>query len=367
MQINVEQIILNSLRKLNEENSLRLMALLNILHLNIDVLLNKSIEWFGDNPPDEFRSVLNSLIVLTTSFLEGGDVEDFLSEQDPELVEVSGLVEELIHDASQLFGFEKEVLVFDRHPASWIMVPKREFRKSLNDILLVFRPFMSMDTSCTFSVSENKTNLVIKINYERLSSSFPGIRNIQKPFFSYTVEPDEVKKIGMGLISATSGLSEMGAVVQLKPLHGGNSCQITITFPSMEFLETMAHVREDNKKHQTSRPVQTGTTGTVLIAVSDLIVEMILSEVLTESGYSVKRVSPKDIAGLIEETDTKGLVIDHSSVSAAAEVIAPACKSGLKTVVLHETDIAGEEALEGARYFRKPIELESIVGFLKGD
>ena len=68
--MDIEKLINTSLRRLTEEEELVRVAIVEILHNSMDVLVNNSFNWFGDEVPQEFKNVLRSLFSISTTFLD---------------------------------------------------------------------------------------------------------------------------------------------------------------------------------------------------------------------------------------------------------------------------------------------------------
>jgi hypothetical protein len=80
--MNIEEIISGTLIRLNQQQELRRLALLELLYKNIDGLIEHSESWFGDRPPSEYKKIIRSLMVISTTFLgEENDLREMVFDE----------------------------------------------------------------------------------------------------------------------------------------------------------------------------------------------------------------------------------------------------------------------------------------------
>jgi len=369
MAINIEQVIQNSIKRYTEDETLKRVTLLNILHLNIDILLLKMHDWFGDDIPDEYKKVINSLTTLTTSFLEEDlKIEDIIIENKVEKVHLATLINDVSTEFNRLFGFGDSKISFEADDNYYLIAPRKELTRALYGILLSSYSFMGNATECSIKVLENPSNVVIEIVFSDLIDSFPGVDRIQKVFFSYKY--DENKRIGVGVHSSISKLKELGANVKIKNLQGGNSFKITILFPSINFLKTIDEVR--------SRQVLEGAiekkSGNIILMVEDYIVEMVLAERFKDTGYNILRCDATKLKNYKDLKDLKGIIIDFSYIQNNFNNLDDFLKiipDYKKLLILYseednEKDIVTKK-IKGLITLKKPIEVEKIINHFFND
>lgn len=220
MSVDIDNLIKQALKKMTEQQALRRITLLNILHINIDILIQNASEWFGDEIPEGFRQVINSMMALTTSFLEGEvDFDDMLFEQSPEVVDVATVLNSISNEMNTLFGFADSRISIEAENNFQLIAPRKNLTRELYHILLAVTPFMEEESRCRINVSENYSNVVISLEFYDLNDKFPGTTSLKKAFYTY--QTGESAKVGMGINAAITSLKEMGAQVSVKYLQGG--------------------------------------------------------------------------------------------------------------------------------------------------
>ncbi len=362
--MDIEEIINNTLTRMRQEQELRRVALLELLYKNIDLLIDNASAWFGNDVPGDYKNIVRSLMVVSTSFLS--DDYDFRSMvfDDPfEEIEVNVLINEVVRETSSLDRNKKIILSFDRDHST-VMTSRKKLRNSLITIILAFMVFMDEHSGCDVTVAEDKSSVTINIRFGGLLPSFPGIDRMQKAFFPYLSGREY--RMGIGIDFALYTLRNIGAIVKVFSTGYGNTgTGITITFPTMEFHNLMNEIRI-NESLQTAK---TGE-GLVLLVTDDLILEMLIGEMLHENGYRIKKT---DIASLDKqrEEDCKAVIADLATLhrkrvaSSSFREWAGGCS---RVILIHGADVpVGDYLAEGVIPLIKPFDLDRIVNALEGD
>jgi len=362
MSIDIDKVIQQAVKKLTEEQALRRLTLLNILHINIDILIQNSFAWFEDDIPDEYRQVINSLMSLTTSFLEGEvNFEEMLLDQAPDIINIASVLTYISDEMNTLFGFADSRISIEAEDNFQLIAPKKELTREIYHVLLAVTPFMGEESRCTIKVMENHSNIMISMGFLDLNDKFPGIGDLKKAFFTYN--SGESSKVAMGLNSAIIALKEMGAQVSVKYLQGGNNIAVIISFPSMAFMKTLEEIRKKSPGSIESLEAGEG----VIIVVNDRIIEMLLQELLTGRGYEAVRTSVSKYRSMEKPEQWKGIVIDWDYIAdgfTGFEEFVATCEPVEKIIILF--DDTGDVHLpvftdKRVIVLKKPIEVDAIV------
>ena len=79
MSIDYDGIIKKSLEQIFHNIDQERTTVMNAVTGNVDILMNKSKEWFGGNVPEEYQRVIRSLSTLTSFLVEKRKNSDNLS------------------------------------------------------------------------------------------------------------------------------------------------------------------------------------------------------------------------------------------------------------------------------------------------
>ncbi len=358
----LDRVIKQALKKLTEQQALRRMTLMNILHINIDMLINNAFHWFDGEIPEEFQQVINSLMTLTTSFLEEEvNFESMVSEKTPEVVDVATVLTSISNEMNTLFGFADSRISIEAEDNFQLMAPPKELARELYHILLAMTPFMEEESRCRMEVTENYSNVIISFSFFDLRENFPGTASIRKAFYSY--QTGESRKVGMGLNTTINALRDMGARVDVRFLQGGNSIIVEVAFPSLSFMETVREIREENRGDEDALP----GGEEIIIVVQDRIIEMLLDEIFRKKGFIVSRMTLEKLKENSWSPGLKGIVIDCDYISrgyGGGNDFFKEWGDVEKVIILYEEK--DEHCLtnfrkKGVTVLKKPIEVDTIV------
>jgi hypothetical protein len=363
----IDEAVIESVRKFTAEIEQRRIIFQSVLNENIDILLHSSEKWFGEETPAGYRKVLHSLFALANSFM----LEEYEYDVKPEDSEKSGfdlnnLILDLLSEFEATFKFGNFNRETDGNDKYETFAPRERVRSALYNILISLYPFFEDSSVCDINIAKEHSNIIAVISFARLSGSFPGPVKIQRIFFPFLV--GKKYSIGIGIYSAITGLKDAGARVSVPGLNEEGSFKIIISFPTREFLDSL----DDVKSEKILRDRRKSKSGEILMASSDLILEMVMTEFLTENGYSIKKADLSNIETLKNPDSYKAFIIDIEHLNRKMVDLDECIErsSGFKRVIIvngSDDKIADKLIDSGFIVMEKPIEVDEIIRKLEGE
>ena len=305
--MNIEEIINSALTRLNQDQELRRLALLELIYKNIDSLIDNSSVWFGENVPREFKKVIQSLMIISTSFLgEEYDFREMIFDDPVEEVKVKLLISEIVREMCSI-DENKSFSLEDENSEPVVITSRKKLKNSLISIFLAFMVFMDKDSRCVITVRENKSSVILSLVFSDLLSSFPGVDRMQKAFFPYFFNNDY--RIGIGIDFSLYMLRNIGSVVKFSSTtYGETGASIDIVFPSLEFQDILNEIRNSQ-----SSEVKEKREGLVHLMTDDITLEMVIGEMLNENGYRINKIDLPLSEHVCTEA-SKAVIIDYASL-----------------------------------------------------
>ncbi len=363
----IGEAVEESVRKFTAEIEQRRIIFQSVLNENIDILLHNSENWFGRETPEEYKKVLHSLFALANSFmLEEYDYESKPGDTGKNRFELTELILDLFSDFKSTFKFGNYDLERDKNVKHEILAPREQVRKAFYNILISLYPFFRDSSLCEIKIRREYSNIITELSFNNLTDSFPGAVKMQRIFFPYIT--GKRYSIGIGIYSAITGLKDAGAQVYIPNLNETGNFKTTVSFPTIEFLNSLNEVRSQEILHDRRK----SKSGEILISSSDFILEMVLTEFLTENGYSINRTDLSNIETLENPHFYKAFIIDIEHIVIKKMEIKEFIElsSGFKQniIIYGSNDEISEELLNsGCMVMKKPIEVEEIIRILEGD
>ncbi len=367
LKMKIGEAVEESVKKFTAEIEQRRIIFQSVLNENIDILLHNSENWFGKETPEEYKKVLHSLFALANSFmLEEYDYELKPGDARKTRFELNKVILDLFSDFKSTFKFGNYNLERDKNVKYEILAPREQVRKALYNILISLYPFFRDSSLCEIKIRKEYSNIITEISFNDLTDSFPGAVKMQRIFFPYIT--GRRYSIGIGIYSAITGLKDAGAQVNIPNFNETGNFKITISFPTIEFLDSLNDVRSQEILHDRRK----SKSGEILISSSDFILEMVLTEFLTENGYSINRVDLSNIETLENSHTYKAFIIDIEHLVKRSieikEFIELSAGFKLNIIIYGSDDEIAEELLKsGCIVMKKPIEVEEIIRILEGD
>jgi hypothetical protein len=298
--MDIDQIIKETFQQLLTEFEVRKSSFLNIIHHNIDILVKNAQEWFGEDVPQEYTDVLNSLINLTIIYFEQN--RDFVrfSEQEYEVFDPRMVFNEIRDD--MLFLLNKDVTVLG-HDEIYVNSSRKIFKDSCLNMFLCVSQFAQPESEFIVKIENVMSSVKCEMTFSGLSSEMPELSKLLKVFYSYYAVQKYHFRIGLDI--PFSNIKKIGGIVNAQAKSGSNSIVIIVSLPSHEFLQTVDDIRRNNIDNKAAR-----YTGEVLVSVRESVLEMVLRENLVEAGYSIRVIPPEKIK--FEVSGGKALILDTS-------------------------------------------------------
>jgi len=333
-------------------------TVLNALMGNIDILMDKTDEWFGKDIPEEFSRVIRSLFSLSAFLLEKRN-------SSFEISKIKNLHEFNIHDfLSQFVNELKNILdlgemkiISDNREGEY-MIRSSEFilREAFYNIFFSLYPFMKRDSSCVIKLEENRINIAVEFIFDKLLKSFPGPSEIKKNIYTY--RHGEEDKIGIGIDSAIVSLRNAGAVLKINELISKEKFSLTIMFPALDFYADIEHVRAGNKK---SNSVLYG--GEIFLNINDPFMRLVITDTLHELGYSIthfvsSEFTTSDLTDLV-----KAVVLEYNTDNQVLiKKLENTSKKDLKIIIIcNENDLVDNPFLKYFMLIIKPFNVEDLI------
>lgn len=309
----IDQLIRDSIRKLNIDIEIRKSLFLSILHRNIDALVSNSEKWFGTNVPKEYIEILNSLVNFSVMFSDQIQTfNDVLHESSYEVIKPAEIINELTIDFIELINMRNFTTHYED---AEILTSRRIFKDSIYNIFLCISQYYLHDSSCDIEILKKSTTIHLNFLFRALSDQMPDISKLLRIFFTQKKndESNVEYKMRLGLNIAIENLKRIGGTFNITTMQGGN-VSVYITFPSNDFLESVNDIR----KHYLEMAVRP-QSGTVYLSCEDKVMELVLTETLSDTGYRVNLIRPEKISFESGITEASALIIDSGSIDILGE------------------------------------------------
>jgi len=299
--MDLDKIIKDSFQHLLAEFELRKSFFLNIIHSNIDILSLHAEEWFGEKVPSEFSAVLNSLLNLTAVYFDLN--RDFIrfSEQEYEVFPANDIFAEIKENFKYLLNRDIDL---DAGHDVIIRTSRKILIDSIINIFLCISQFSDRNTKFKVAIKNVNSSIKFEFRFTNLSKELPELAKLMKVFYSYYT--GSMYNFRIGLEIPISNIKKVGGIVHASMRSGNSELNLSISFPSYEFLKTVDDIR---KKSVESHADQ--YSGEIILSLRDNILEMIIRENLAEFGYTIKVLPPEKLKFL--NAPAKAVIFDNAS------------------------------------------------------
>ncbi len=363
MSIDYDSIIKKSLEQIFHDIDLERATVISAVTGNVDILMNKSRDWFGSDVPEEYERVIRSLFTVAAFLIEKQKNSDHLSIiKIQDHIRLSVIIKQIVKELMEIFGYGSLSVSMDfKEEEPSILTSEQLLKESIYNIFFSLYPFINKDSSCEIILKKDNYNISAGFYFKKLKESFPGHGEIKKRLFSYNQNNEE--KIGIGIDSAINSLRSIGSVVRVDTLSMATFFSMNIMFPTTEFMDQVERIRNVNIT-KAVKPVK----GTVLAVVNDPMTRLLLSDVIVESGYKLSIVSVKDFKDLVDLSCYKTLVFDFSNeLFAASDYVKKINNLNHHLILIHgEKDSnADDEIFSSFKKLKKPFDVDSIIDYIE--
>ncbi len=361
MKEDLDRFVSEALDRFKNDYELERATIRNVLSLNLDVLMNRAVEWFGEDAPREYKAVIHSFLALMATLMERDfDPSGALAERVYRRVDIISLCNVVASDFNTLFRAETVSVESDSETLETETDENGMF-EALTHIVLSMVSFMDSGSRCVIKIGSEEPNIRIILQFDDLLDSFPGVQKIQRVFYQYRVK--DQSHFGIGIDTPVAVLKEIGARVQVGNFSSQSDLEVVILLPTLNFLETIGNLRNRDITLDRRRT----KVGEILLVVQDQVVEVVLREFLDQNGYRVTVMSSSEMETLDDIDRFKAVIIDYACVREHFldrdffQSCARECQKGI--VIFDSTGELEESGLkdEGLTFFVKPVEVEAII------
>ncbi len=331
------------------------LTVLNALLGNLDILMNKSDQWFGKSVPEEYSRVIRSLFSLSAFLLEkknqGLELSKIEKYHD---ISIYDFLNQFVNELKYILDLgEMKISSVDNKEALLIRSSEVLLRDAFYNIFFSVYPFMKKDSSCLINLVESRLNISVEFFFENLSPVFPGASEIKKNIYSY--RQGNIDKIGIGIDSAIVNLRNAGVIIRLNELQFKDSFSMTLMFPALDFYSGLEHVRGADIK-----PDNQIYSGDILLQINDPFLKLFITDTLHEHGYSITSISSDDVLVNPPSESLKALVIEYNEETIG--LIANNNISTLKKIMIcNGNELNNKPGLETFVRIYKPFNIEELI------
>ncbi len=358
----IEEIIKKSIDKLNHDIDLRNSLYLNIIHRNIDTLVDNSHKWFGDAVPKEFIEVLNSLINLSIIFGDRARKStELIFEKSYQEFQPSEILESIKYDFIEMLAFSS----FDIKSSGTISIitSKQIFKDSLYHIFFCISQFVNDNSECHVSLYTEHSSEIIDIQYLNLNESMPDIRTLLRLFFPYDTQSNISQitdmNIRVGLNIAVENIKRIGGIIHIDTIGlGSKGLKVRISFPTKELLNTINDVRKYTYiQHDSSH------SGTIVLSLLDKMTELLISESLQDAGYDIDIEHITKIKLIKDIEDVTAVIVDYDNIIQNYESVEQFSEQLFekRIVIIYKKSAYEKEIGANIKCVSFPFEIDSIL------
>ena len=365
MSIDYDSIIKKSLEQIYHSIDQERTTVMNAVTGNVDILMNKSDEWFGSNVPEEYKRVIKSLFTLTSFLVEKRkNSHDLSIIKIEDQIKLSVVIRQIVCELMEILDYGTLTVTADfTDDDPLILTSEQVLKESVYNIFFSLYPFMNKDSSCDIVLKKDNYNVSAYFHFKKLKESFPGHNEIKKRLFSYKQNNEE--KIGIGIDSAIDSLRNIGSIVKVDSLSIPTLFSMNVIFSTVDFMDQIENIRKIN-----SGKILKRGRGTVLAVVNDPMMRLLLSDVISENGYELTIVSVDEFKKMEAISGYKNIIFDfNNELISAGRFIEKIVKTNYNLILIHgEKDTHADDGIfVSFRKFRKPFNVDDIIDYIESN
>ncbi len=302
-------IVKSILKSIEDEYHLEKNTYINLIQKNLQVMEKRSGEWFGGSVPEDFNTHLDAMRSAVYKYLEeNNNFEDLIHDITLEKIEPVTIIRHVMEQYGQMWGMHSVDIPDDENVI--VKSSERVFRDSISQLFLVLSQFWNDDSSCSVLIQSDASNVHIRFRVKNIEEEALETRKLSSVLFS--IHNGEEYQFRLGLLTPLESLRNTGAMVKVAADKNRNELVLSISYPSIEFLDTIDSVRDNANKERSG---DTGKkTGNLFIEIDDMIIAMVMLEELRDMGYDVRDI-PRDAGVKAEEiVEARAYIVEYTRI-----------------------------------------------------
>ncbi|MFW5752273.1 MAG: hypothetical protein ACOCW8_02925, partial [bacterium] len=334
---------------------------------NLEEMQKSSRQWFGDNIPEDFSRYFKAINSAIYKYLEQShNIEDFITDIALESIEPIALIRDVVNEYSIMWGIDN-VQISEEESDTIVKSSENIFRDSITQLFLVLSQFWEEDTTCKITSASDRSNVHLKIRVNNIAEEAMDTKKLSRIAYSYYVGDDFV--IRLGLLTPLENLRNTGAMVKVSSDKNRKELIIIISYPSIEFLNTINSVRNTADRQLKSSSEK--RSGNLFIDIDDSIIAMVMVEELRESGYDIRDVSPDEKISEEEVREAKAYIIEYSRVLSKYGTLGrfrANVPSNLRSVLIYGSDdiLTIDCDCKHIYFLKKPFDVDDVRVLVEG-
>jgi len=303
-------IVKKLLKSIEDEYHLEKHTYINLIQKNLEGMKNASLEWFGDEIPDDFNRYIDAINAAIYKYLEQShNVEDYITDIALESIHPILLIKDVVDEYSAMWGVSN-IHISDDESSTIVKSSEKIFRDSIAQLFLVLSQFWTESTSCKIIVASDRSNVHLQIRINDLKEEAMDTRKLSRLAYSFHDGTEYV--IRLGLLTTLENFRNTGAMVKVNSDKNKRELTISISYPSIEFLNTIDSVR--NNADNQEKNISEKRSGNLFIDIEDSIISMVMVEELRTNGYDIQDISPDNMVRKEDLSKAKAYIIEYSRV-----------------------------------------------------
>lgn len=365
--MDINAIVKKILKSIEDEYHLEKHTYITLIQKNLVGMEKSSHEWFGDKIPEDFNRYLGAINSAIYKYLEQShSIEDFITDIALESIKPLTLIKNVVNKYSAMWGIDN-IQITDEEGETIVKSSENIFTDSIAQLFLVLSQFWEDDTACKIISASDRSNVHLKIRITSINDEALDTRKLSRLAYSYYAGDEFV--IRLGLLTPLENLRNTGAMVKVSSDRNRKELIIIISYPSIEFLNTIDSVR--NNADRQVRKSGEKRSGNLFIDIDDSIIAMVMVEELKESGYDIRDVSPDDKIPKEDVNEAKAYIIEYSRVLSKYGTLGrfrANVPSNLRTVLIYGSDdiLTIDCDCKHIYFLKKPFDVDDVRVIVEG-
>jgi|GEM_PF-990297 len=362
MESDLNKILKKHLDKIFVTLDQERMTVINAIMGNIDILIENSEKWFGEDNPDEFNRVVRSLFTVANFLVENQkDFDDILSVTEKKKINIESFFELIMKGLISILNYSEYKITSKLDDDSLnVFTSENVLKESVYNIFFSLYPFMKDNSHCEILIENDHFNVIVTLNFYNLTSGFPGPDIIKKRLFTYAANGEE--KINIGVEPAMSSLRSIGSIVKVNDLNHEDEFTISIKFPRVELFKTL----QQNKALSVDDKAKDEI---ICLSFDDPMMKLLIEDAVRDSGYFIKSLKISEILENIEScSNITGVILEYiDGMNDNDDFFQFLFDKGIKVIMIYGESINIDEFTfsKNTHNIQKPFYIENIIQILE--